>query len=523
MRRAIVRLILMGFAAAFGFGVGYLVGAAPYLVPMSGNDPELAELIPLPHHVPEHPGGISFRFAMAHDVIHERFPKHGPAHYRERDRLTREQLAPLGLDDPARFPLLDDLAVGMERLGKANDAIEVIRDKLARQRKAGISGRELYTTFANLGTFLIHGNFKAAMGGDPEAKARFREGVEFIRESVKVNPEAHFGRERWQAAIAEFLLASMDNPKLLLTFDCLGNRLDAGIDTMLDREGNWTQNGYGRPNLAYFNYFTTHQDVPKFFESEVDLEDPKLWPELREIRKQITKVGAEEGWDAVPVPSHRQPVPFDEPVLGIIGMWRQGGGANPHFNLALGETMLRVGQRYIAWSAFERGERMAERFWPDEAIQNSFREHCRKRRVEIEQSLIQSESHSQNEDLVKVVAPPGPGLQLDFDQQLKLGTDFQSAYQSYEEEKINGDFSISDDHFFDKFTISHPSIATQPGSEEFFAGISLEKKGAYAARRGRAFGILGGGIAASLAVGCFAFLNWFRRPFKPSVIEAPLT
>ena len=49
--------------------------------------------------------------------------------------------------------------------------------------------------------------------------------------------------------------------------------------------------------------------------------------------------------------SHRKPVPFDEPALGIIGMWRQGGGANPHFALALGETMLRVGQRYIAWCA----------------------------------------------------------------------------------------------------------------------------------------------------------------------------
>jgi hypothetical protein len=398
-----------------------------------------------------------------------------------------------------------------------------MRDKLARQRKAGISGLDLYTTFANLGTFLIHASFKAAMAGDPEAKVRFREGVEFIRESVKVNPEAHFGRERWQAAIAEFLLASMDNPKLLLTFDCLGNRLDTGIDTILDRESHWMETGYGRPNLASFNSFTTNEEVPAFFQPGVDLEDPKLWPELREIRKQITKVGAESGWDEVPVPSHRQPVPFDEPVLGIIGMWRQGGGANPHFNLALGETMLRVGQRYIAWAAFERGERMAERFWPDESIQNSFREHCRKRRFEIEQSLIQSESRPQKGNQVKVIAPPSPGLQLDFDRELKLGTGYQFAYQSYEDEKIQAGVSISDNHFFDKFTADHPSIATQPGSEEVFAGISSEKKAAYGVRRGRAFGILGAGIAASLAVGCFAFTNWLRRPFKPSVIEAELT
>ena len=68
------------------------------------------------------------------------------------------------------------------------------------------------------------------------------------------------------------------------------------------------------------------------------------------------------------VPSHRMPTSFDEPCLGIVGMWRQGGGANPHFALALAETMLRVGQRYVAWTAYERASRLAERFWPDDAM-----------------------------------------------------------------------------------------------------------------------------------------------------------
>ena len=48
---------------------------------------------------------------------------------------------------------------------------------------------------------------------------------------------------------------------------------------------------------------------------------------LLDYRKYITRVGAEGDWNDVPVPSHREPVAFDEPVLGIIGIWRQGSGA----------------------------------------------------------------------------------------------------------------------------------------------------------------------------------------------------
>ena len=35
-------------------------------------------------------------------------------------------------------------------------------------------------------------------------------------------------------------------------------------------------------------------------------------------------------------------MPFDEPVLGVIGMWTLGGGPNPHSALALGVGELSV-------------------------------------------------------------------------------------------------------------------------------------------------------------------------------------
>ncbi len=170
--------------------------------------------------------------------------------------------------------------------------------------------------------------------------------------AVEVNPEAHFGRERWQVAIAEFLLAALDDPSLLTRFDCLGNRLDLNAEDMLNRETNWVDTGYGRLNDAALSQGKVDAEVPAFFRRGVRLDDPAQWKTLSPIRQHITKIGAEAGWDRVPVPSYR------------AGALRRTGarhhrhvatrrGANPHFALALGETMLRVGQRYLAWDAFE--------------------------------------------------------------------------------------------------------------------------------------------------------------------------
>ena len=54
--------------------------------------------LPFPHHIPKTPGGVSLRFAMVQDVIHERFARHGRAYYAERNRRAREDLAGLEID-----------------------------------------------------------------------------------------------------------------------------------------------------------------------------------------------------------------------------------------------------------------------------------------------------------------------------------------------------------------------------------------------------------------------------------------
>lgn len=490
------RIVVTAIAAAVGWGVGWMVGAAAAVFPRRSDYPFLAEYTALPHQVPKYPDGVSFRFAMAHDVIHERFSKHGPAHYRERDRLTREKLAKLPADDPARFPLEDDLAAGLERLGRSDEAVAVMRDKLARQEARGLEGRALYSSFANLGTFLIHGSAQKAFAGDKAARERFRKGVAFIRKSVEVNPEAHFGREQWQAAIAEFLLAAMDNPTLLTTYDCLGNRLDLGIDETLNREADWTDTGYGRPYDAAFAQGKVADEVPLFFVPGTRPDDPSRWKLISPIRAHITKVGAEAGWDAVAVPSHRAPVPFDEPVLGIIGMWRQGAGANPHFALALGETMLRVGQRFIAWDAYERAAQLADRYSKDPNIQDALRAHCRKRQTEIEQRL-----------------PANPAtvarLHSQFDAELAYGQEFQKAYQEYETARIAAGFSIDDPHFFDGFSRKAEAISSPSGPEELYARVPRDRMHTYLGKWRDALSLFTAGLAALTTS---ALLSLRRRP-----------
>ncbi len=277
------RIVVTAIAAVFGWCFGWVAGSVGHVIPKPANYPFLAELTPLPHSVPRYAGGIAFRFAMAQDVIHERFSKHGPDYYRERDRITRQKIGKLARDDPAGFALADDLAVGLDRLGRSSEAAAVMTEKLARQKARGLAGRDLYTTYANLGTFLIHGNFRTA-AADPAARQRFRDGIALIRRAVEVNPEAHFGREQWQAAIAEFLLATFENPALLKTYDCLGNRLDLATEQILDREANSTDRGYSRPYDRAFSRGEVIESLPAFSAMKMPPETPSQWAEVSPVR-----------------------------------------------------------------------------------------------------------------------------------------------------------------------------------------------------------------------------------------------
>jgi hypothetical protein len=497
-------------AAVLGFVAGCVTGAVNYFTPNPAHYPFLAKNIPLPHHVPSQRFGAAFRFAMVHDVIHERFPRHGQAYYKERNKQTRAKLAKLAANDQKSFPLTDDLAIGLRHLDRTDEAIALMRAKLARQQAMKYTGRDLYTTSANLGTLLIHANYARASAGDVEAVKRLREGVALIRKSVELNPGAHFGREKWQAALAEFHLAAMEKSgmpetrRFLEAFDFVGNRLDLAIDEISFHERHFTQTDYGRATTANFGRHGQYSFHPAYSDRDRSLDDPDLWSDLQPMREYITKAGAENGWSDASIPSHRKPVPFDEPMLGVVDMWRQGGAANPHLALAVGETMLRVGQRYIAWTAYERTAKMADRFWPDPDAQQFLRDHCRRRQEQIEKTFrIEWRRHFRPES--------ADTIRTRFNDELAYGEQYQKDYQRYETDKIAAGGDINDEHFFDAFHSNREPIASPVGEEEWFVMVPRNEMQDYANRRVLACGVFGAGLGALGMALLLKLISFARR------------
>ena len=117
------------------------------------------------------------------EMIVGKFARHSPAYYEWRieDRLGKLK------QDPENDRWLDDLAVAYEKLDRHDEAIEVAHQQLARNP-------DRYESLANLGTFLIH-------------SGQFEQGLEYIERAIEVNPDAHFGREKYQAILVKYVMA----------------------------------------------------------------------------------------------------------------------------------------------------------------------------------------------------------------------------------------------------------------------------------------------------------------------------
>src|SRR5260370_775223 len=291
-------LFIVGLVGFLG-GLLTVIGVQTRII--SPEHPQTS--LPLPHHIPKYPGGISLRFAMVHDVLTERFAKHGMAYYTERNQLVRKELQQLKDqakpgEKPSRyFDLLNDLGAGYEALGQHDMAISVMREKLEEQEALGFKGRDLYTTYANLGTFLIHENFVKARTGDAKAKQLLQEGLEFIHKSIQVNPQAHFRREIWQAVTVEFMLAAIQSPELLLKFDLLWNNLQVEIDPSNKRCFTERQ----EREEPWWSRARTTDELLRESETKFDDYHQKV---LLSYRDFITCAGAEKNWNEAVKTSH---------------------------------------------------------------------------------------------------------------------------------------------------------------------------------------------------------------------------
>lgn len=134
----------------------------------------------------------SAKFPGVLQIISGNFARHSKEFYIWRRDTCLTALA----KDPNHIALYDDLAVAHHKLGDQSSAIAVMLEK--EKRKPG-----LYETYSNLGTFYIYaGDLRAAL--------------QYIDKALAINANAHFGREKYQKWLVEWVLA--EKPTSFATF-----------------------------------------------------------------------------------------------------------------------------------------------------------------------------------------------------------------------------------------------------------------------------------------------------------------
>ncbi len=168
------------------------------------------------------------RFPDTLELITGKFKRHSQEFYKWRIKDRKTKL----ISKPDHLEYIDDLAVAYDKTGEHQKAIDIMLDK--EKLKPG-----MYETEANLGTFYIHAG-------------QLEKGLEHIKRAIKINPDAHFGREVYQQYLVEYVLSIQKDGKTILPlqsnsaerrvldFDMYMLKV-SGIDNRYDEEDGNTQ------------------------------------------------------------------------------------------------------------------------------------------------------------------------------------------------------------------------------------------------------------------------------------------
>jgi tetratricopeptide (TPR) repeat protein len=132
------------------------------------------------------------------------FDRNPDLYYQMRlDRVTKEIAT-----NPSNLNLYDDAAVACDRLGKSDDSIDWMTKKRAALDKLNASStpdkEHEYRYLANLGTF--HAHRWVRQGADRTKPDDITKARDLIAQAIKLNPDAHFGREKIQLAVIKWLI-----------------------------------------------------------------------------------------------------------------------------------------------------------------------------------------------------------------------------------------------------------------------------------------------------------------------------
>ncbi len=138
-----------------------------------------------------------------------RFTIYPPEYYKKRIEIQTQILK----KNPSNLDAYDSIAVACDRIGNSNDALRWINEKKKHYGKD--PGKHLYTTEANEGTFLIHRWVRGHKPGDmTDAIAA----ETHIFNAIRINPDAHFGREFAQLYCIRAIIQSGKGADWMPTF-----------------------------------------------------------------------------------------------------------------------------------------------------------------------------------------------------------------------------------------------------------------------------------------------------------------
>ena len=120
------------------------------------------------------------------NAIIGRFTLYPPEYYQKRIEIQTAILK----KDPNNLDAYDNISVAYDRIGEGDQALKWIREK--RKHLANAPPLQLYSTEANEGTFLIVRWIRGHKPGDVTDAV---ESEKHIAIALKINPNAHFGRE----------------------------------------------------------------------------------------------------------------------------------------------------------------------------------------------------------------------------------------------------------------------------------------------------------------------------------------
>jgi len=223
-------------------------------------------------------------------ILAGKWERHSVFFYEARIAASRKTLEA----DRKNLAVMDDLAVALEKSGRVNEAIATMKRKLAVDPDG-------YTTHANLGTFYLH-------AGDLE------NGITHIKRALAINSDAHFGRERYQLMVAEYIRDGKATPAVFESGSFLLPLIIGEVDSRATL----------KDDAKYYEMLATHRE--------------NIYEGGRRDRPEVAKA-----------------------IEGVVGMIRFGTGTSPDLFYALGDLLAAREDRHLAYRAYHRALELGHR------------------------------------------------------------------------------------------------------------------------------------------------------------------